>query len=104
MTSVEVKREHIDKGEPRACDHCAVSKALLDIVKPDVFVATSASSVMLRTDAMTRMIRLPIAAMEFIDDYDECDTDEKKAGMQPISFGLDIPKEFLRANDEQATG
>lgn len=95
MTRVEVKREHIDRGEPRSCRYCAVTKAIEDIVKNDVVVATDFKKVrLLRNKRLD--LHLPVEARQFISLYDDCETDEDKAKVEPIAFDLDIPAEFLR--------
>lgn len=102
VTRVEVKREHIDRGDPGLCQSCAITRAIRDIVRDDIRVATQKTVVVMfdksNPGGSRKDLGLPVEARQFISLYDDCETDEDKAKVNPIAFDLDIPAEFLKGD------
>ena len=104
VTTTKYAIKHGDRGD---CFACPVARALKRLVLPSVEVRVSQRHILLGFDGeAVTSIALPRSIVKWVELYD-CESSYFASGgctlhdrcsrrMQPISFCVNIPKEFLR--------
>lgn len=93
ITTVDVTTPDIRHGVAQDCEECPVAQALERVVRADIRLAVRSGFVTFYQtpgDSAAVSIALPWAAREFVERFDE------GLGVEPLTFELDIPPEFLR--------
>lgn len=88
MTNIVVTQEMISEGVRRECHRCPVALAVKAVVRDGIFVRVGTGFLYLGDHRRT--VTMPVDAQWFIRAFD-CGRP-----VQPISFPLDIPEEFLK--------
>lgn len=85
--TVDVTRNHIQRGTRSNCGYCPIALAIKEIIKGPYDFSVRAASICFTK----RSYQLPESAQNFICDFD--------AGWKviPFSFELDIGEEYLKA-------
>lgn len=85
-TRIEVTQDDIEKGVAKNCSACPVARAITKKLRQGLVAGVSS---VLLIDYYK--FRLSIEAFLFVIDFD------KGLPVQPFSFDLDLPAEFLKA-------
>lgn len=99
LTKIHVTQEHINGGVCRRPSSCAIARALLSVLRPNLTVNCSQCgfSIIENHDVVYSASPMPEEVSNFITRFD------RKQPVKPFEFEVEIPNEYLRGQEDPIT-